>query len=130
VTPSGASSHLNAFVASDQSATSVMVYNFDPYLVFNNDANMRTDTPENFTISVSNLFKTVGYTGAVKVERYVVDKDHSNLAYFLQHQSDIPAPDPGLQKLPDTTATAVNGTLQLASQPLGLGVMLYRITPN
>jgi hypothetical protein len=131
VTPAGSSSHLNAFVTSDQSSTSVMVYNFDPYLVFNNDANTRTDTPENFSMSISNMFKTVGYNGSVKVERYLVDKDHSNLAYFLQHLSDTPSPDPSLQKLPDTTATVVNGNLQLASQsPLGLGVMLYRITPN
>lgn len=130
VTPAGSSSHLNAFVTSDQNSTSVMVYNFDPYLVFNNDANARTDTPENFSISVSNMFKTVGYSGSVKVERYVVDANHSNLAYFLQHQSDTPSPDPSLQKLPDTTATVVNGALQLASQSLGLGVMLYRITPD
>lgn len=130
VAPAGSSSHLNAFVTSDQNSTSVMVYNFDPYLVFNNDANARTDTAENFSISVSNMFKTVGYSGSVKVERYLVDANHSNLAYFLQHQSDTPGPDPSLQKLPDATATVVNGTLQLASQSLGLGVMLYRITPN
>lgn len=130
VTPAGSSSHLDAFVTSDQNSTSVMVYNFDPYLVFNNDANMRADTPENFSISVSNMFKSVGYSGSVKVERYVVDANHSNLAYFLQHRSDAPSPDPNLQKLPDATATVVNGNLQLASQSLGLGVMLYRITPN
>ena len=131
VTPSGSSSHLNAFVTSDQNSTSVMVYNFDPYLVFNNDGNTRTDTPENFSISVSNIFKTLGYNGQVKVERYLVDKDHSNLAYFLQHKDDIPAPVASLQKLTDTTATVVNGTLQLASESaLGLGVILYRITPN
>lgn len=131
VTPGGSSSHLNAFVTSDQSSTSVMVYNFDPYLVFNNDSNARTDTAENFTISVSNIFKTLGYNGPVKVERYLVDKDHSNLAYYLQHTSDTPAPVASLQKLTDTTATVTNGTLQLTSEsPLGLGVILYRITPN
>jgi hypothetical protein len=131
VTPGGSSSHLNAFVTSDQNSTNVMVYNFDPYLVFNNDANMRTDTPENFTISVSNMFKTVGYTGSVKVERYLVDEHHSNLAYFLQHKSETPPPVVSLEQLTDTTATVVNGNLQLASEsPLGLGVILYRITPN
>lgn len=133
LTPGGSSSHLNAFVTSDQNSTNVMVYNFDPYLVFNNDANTRTGTAETFTISVSNIFKTVGYSGQVKVERYLVDKDHSNLAYYLQHKDDTPPPvsGPGLYKLTGTTATASNGTLQLTSEsPLGLGVILYRITPN
>lgn len=130
VRPVGSSSHLNAFVTSDESSTSVMVYNFDPYLVFNNDANTRPETPENFSISISNLFETVGYRGSVKIERYVVDRSHSNLAYFLKHQSDTPRPDPSLQKLPDSTATVANGKIRLAGQQLGLGVMLYRITPN
>jgi hypothetical protein len=137
VTTGTSGSHLNAFVTSDESSTSVMVYNFDPYLVFNNDANTRSDTPENFSISISKLFKTNGYNGSVKVERYLVDATTSNLAYFLDFLHNSPGSinprDPRLQKLEDYSATVVNGDLHLESQPgkpLGLGVMLYRITPN
>lgn len=141
VTPTSGS-HLDAFVTSDPFSTSVMVYNFNPYLVFNNDANTRTDSPENFSISVSNIFKRAGYTGQVRVRRYQVDSDTSNLKNFLDYAnahsgSTGGAPDPGLQLIQDFTATAVNGELHLDSstagsspKPLGLGVTLYRITLN
>ncbi|QOZ68590.1 hypothetical protein [Bradyrhizobium arachidis] len=141
VTPTSGS-HLNAFVTSDQSSTNVMVYNFDPYLVFNNDANTRTGTAENFSISVSNIFKTVGYSGPVRVQRYQVDATTSNLKNFIDYANahsgnTSGAPDPSLQLIEDYTATAVNGELQLHSstagspaKPLGLGVALYRITLN
>lgn len=141
VTPTSGS-HLNAFVTSDQSSTSVMVYNFDPYLVFNNEANTRTDTQENFSISVSNIFKTVGYNGSVTVKRYQVDAATSNLKNFIDYANahsgnTSGAPDPSLQLIEDYTATAVNGELHLQSstegapaKPLGLGVTLYRITLN
>ena len=142
VTPT-AGSHLNAFVTSDQSSTSVMVYNFDPYLVFNNDANTRTGTAENFSISVSNIFKMVGgYNGPVRVKRYQVDATTSNLKNFIDYANTHSgntsgAPDPSLQLIEDYPATAVNGTVQLESspsgapaKPLGLGVTLYRITLN
>lgn len=119
-----------------------MVYNFDPYLVFNNDANTRTGTAENFSISVSNIFKTVGYSGPVRVQRYQVDATTSNLKNFIDYANahsgnTSGAPDPSLQLIEDYTATAVNGELQLHSstagspaKPLGLGVALYRITLN
>lgn len=141
VTPT-VSSHLNAFVTSDESSTSVMVYNFDPYLVFNNDANTRTDTQENFSIVVSNIFKTVGYNRSVRVKRYQVDATTSNLKNFIDYTSahsgnTSGAPDPSLQLIEDYTATVVNGELHLESstagssaKPLGLGVALYRITLN
>lgn len=141
VTPSSVS-HLDAFITSDQGSTSVMVYNFNPYLVFNNDANTRADLPENFSISVSNIFRRVGYTGPVRVQRYQIDKDTSNLKNFLDHADahsgdTSGAPDPRLQLIQDFTATAVNGELRIESspagsqpRPLGLGVTLYRITMN
>lgn len=141
VTPTSGS-HLNAFVTSDQSSTSVMVYNFDPYLVFNNEANTRTDTQENFSISVSNIFRTVGYNGPVRVRRYQVDATTSNLKNFIDYANahsgnTSGAPDPSLQLIEDYTATVANGELHLQSstagapaKPLGLGVTLYRVTLN
>lgn len=142
VTPVTSSSHLDAFVTSDESSTSVMVYNFDPYVVFNNDSNTRTDTQENFSIVISKLFKTNSYSGPVTVKRYQVDKDTSNLKNFIEyanaHSGNTDgAPDPRLQMIEDYTANVVNGELHLQSstegapaKPLGLGVTLYRITLN
>lgn len=133
VTPGSSGSHLGAFVTSDQNSTSAMVYNFDPHLVFNNDANTRTDTPENVSILISNIFQNNNYYGSVRVERYQIDATRSNLAYYLQHASDPTPPDPSLQKIEDYTGYVDIGELRLETpldKPLGLGVTLYRITPR
>jgi hypothetical protein len=113
--PTG-TANLGAFAASDSNSASVLVFNY-PY-----DYSF-TDTPQTFSVELDNL----PFNGLVTVERYLIDRDHSNLGK--------PGTDPSLQLMETTSNLQVIGgqvTLPCTVQPcaLGLGVTLFRVTQN
>lgn len=125
VSPTGATSNLNAFATSDANSASVLVYNYNSS-VFNNNASSLAETPESFTINLGNLWGRKGYTGTVTVKRYVVDANTSNLYAFLKPDGSHPSPE--LQLVDQTAGYVSNNQLMISSaSPLGLGVILYRI---
>jgi hypothetical protein len=107
----GSSSNLGAFVTSDTSSAHVMVYNYDPRVVFNNDNNSIPETPENVSVELDNLpFPD----GNVTVTRYLVDSVTSNFEAFLAAPTD-PTKNPALQTVETFTAAVSNGQLILPS---------------
>ena len=73
-------------------------------------------------------------TGAVTVERYLVDSTHSNFqAYLAELNANQTPPAPTLQKVEEFTDYAVNnpsndtGTLVLPQKTLNLGVTFWRV---
>ena len=122
VTPDGGSTstNINAFVTSDDSSASVLVYNYNPSM-FDNSA----EAPESFTIDIGGLWGAQPYTGFVNVKRYVVDANRSNLQAFLNQPAH---PSPELQLADQSTRFVSDNWLALpGAEPLGLGVVLYRI---
>ena len=95
VSPSGANSDLGAFAASDAGSASVVVFNYNRMLVFQNNDNALPDMPETFTVSLTNL----PFDGDVTIQRYQVDAATSNLKAFLD---DPGHPDPNLQMVQTT----------------------------
>jgi hypothetical protein len=122
VSPSGSNSNLGAFAASDESSASVVVFNYNRTLVFQNNDNSLPDAPETFTVSLNNL----PFDGDVTIQRYQVDAATGNLKAFLD---DPGHPDPNLQMV-QTTGRVENGQLTLPQYGLGLGVTLWRILPQ
>lgn len=116
----GGSTNLGAFVASDASSAHVVVFNYNPMLVFQNSNN--SDSPENFSVELDNL----PFNGTVTVKRYLVDANTSNFAAFLSKPSH---PAPTLQMVEQFTAHVQNGKVKLPSRTLGLGVTYLRIHP-
>jgi hypothetical protein len=125
----GSNSNLGAFAASDASSAHVVVYNYNPMLVFFNDNNSLPDTPENVSVALDNL----PFNGTVTVQRYLVDATTSNFKAFLTNPAH---PDPNLQMVEQFSAQVYNGQLTLTphdslGQPvsLGLGVTYWRVGP-
>jgi hypothetical protein len=116
----GTDSHLNAFATWDPSTSTanILVYNYDETRVFG--SNTSTETPEPFSLNVDHLGN-----GSVRIERYVIDADNSNLAHFLVN----PTYSPELQQKTTVTGTVTGGRLTLSGS-LGLGVALYRVLPS
>jgi hypothetical protein len=121
VSPTGSNSNLGAFAASDENSASVVVFNYNRTLVFQNNDNSLPDTPETFTVSLNNL----QFDGDVTIQRYQVDAVTGNLKAFLDNPGH---PDPNLQMV-QTTGRVENGQLTLPQHSLGLGVTLWRILP-
>ena len=125
VSPTGSASNLGAFVTSDANSASVLVHNYNSS-VFNNNASSTVETPENFTIGFGNLWGPNPYTGNVKIKRYLVDANTSNLYAFLKPDGTHPSPE--LQLVGEITGLVSDNQLAISSaSPLGLGVVLYRI---
>ncbi len=127
LTPTGASSNLGAFAASDTDSAHVVVFNYDSQMFtrFPDGSAPGTlpvamDTPENFTVQLDNL----PFNGSVKVRRYLVDANTSNLKNFLVD----PTSSPHLQMVEEFDAILTNGQLVLPSKSLGLGVTYWRVT--
>jgi hypothetical protein len=115
-------SNLGAFATSDTSSASVVVFNYNSTLVFNNNNNTLQDTPETITLRLDNLpFND----GAVTLQRYQVDANTSNLNAFLNSPNH---PDPSLQMVEQTTAQVQNRQLTLPRWSLGLGVTLWQVS--
>jgi len=121
----GSSSNLGAFATSDTGSAHILVYNYNPQLVFNNPTN--TDSPENVSVTMNNL----PFNGPVTVTRYLVDSATSNFEAFLAD----PTKNPDLQSVETFTATVQNGQLILTphnasglATTLGLGVTYWRVT--
>ena len=119
LTPTGSSTNLGAFAASDTDSAHVVVFNYDSQMFTSAGP---TDTPENFTVQLDNL----PFNGPVTVRRYLVDANTSNLKAFLNSPSH---PDPNLQVVEQFTAQVANGQLVLPSRSLGLGVTHWRVSP-
>jgi len=116
--PAGAP-NLGAFAASDNTSAGIVVFNY-PY-----DYSF-ADTDQSFTLELNSL----PFNGVVTVERYLVDRAHSNLKAFLdvyRTSSTATAPDPALQKVETISMEVVDGRLLLPPCTLGLGVTFFRI---
>jgi hypothetical protein len=125
----GSSSNLGAFAATDTSSAHVVVFNYNPTLVFHNDDNSLPDTPENVSVELDNL----PFNGTVMVQRYLVDATTSNFEAFLTNPAH---PNPGLQLVEHFSTQVQNGRLTLTPHnslsqtvPLGLGVTYWRVGP-
>ncbi|OAF09929.1 hypothetical protein AYJ54_12075 [Bradyrhizobium centrolobii] len=121
---SGTSSNLGAFAVSDpvQKTASIVVFNYNPTLVFGNADNSLPDTPENFSVEIDNLPLP---DGMVTVQHYLVDSTHSNLAVFLKNPDQS---DPSLQSAePPFSVPVQNGKVLLPASSLKLGVTFFRI---
>ena len=117
----GTNSNLGAFATSDPQGGSadIVVFNYNHPLVFQNDNGSLPDTPEEFTVRFDNL-----PDGQVKVERYLVDADTSNLKAFLIDYDH----NPDLYAVETMYLQVNNGQLTLPSTQLKLGVTHWRIT--
>lgn len=117
----GTSSNLGAFATSDPAGTSadIIVYNYNHALAFQNSNGSLPDTAEEFTVRFDNL-----PDGEVKVERYLVDSETSNLKAFLNDCSR----SPDLYAVQTLYLQVINGQLVLPSVELKLGVTHWRIT--
>jgi hypothetical protein len=115
------SSNLGAFATSDPQGTSadIVVYNYNHALVFQNGNGSLQDTAEEFTVRFDNL-----PDGPVKVERYLVDADTSNLKAFIVDYDH----NPDLYAVQTLYLQVNNGQLTLPSTELKLGVTHWRIT--
>lgn len=121
---SGTTSHLGAFAVSDtvQKTAGIVVFNYNPDLVFGNADGSLPDTAENFSVEIDHLPLP---DGPVTVQHYLVDATHSNLAAFLQNPAQF---DPTLQATETPfTVQVQNGKVQLPASSLKLGVTFYRI---
>ena len=128
VTPLG-SSNIGAFATSDTSSAHVVVWNYDPTVVFGPNP----EASENVAVSIGNL----PFSGAVTVQRYLVDAATSNFFAFVGNpQENIPGDptrNPNLQMVEQYQATVSNGQLQLpqngqTTTTLGTGVTYWRVT--
>ena len=118
----GSASNLGTFATSDANSVSIVVFNYNSTLVFQNTDGLLTETPENFVVDVNNL----PFNGEVTVRQYLVDAATSNLKAFYSP----PYPDPSLQMVVGSPFNAIveNGRLILPSYPLKLGVTFYQIS--
>lgn len=117
----GTSSNLGAFATSDPQGTSadIIVYNYNHALVFQNNNGSLPDTAEEFTVRFDNL-----PDGQVKVERYLVDSETSNLKAYIDDYNH----SPDLYAVQTLYLQVNNGQLTLPSTELKLGVTHWRIT--
>jgi hypothetical protein len=117
----GTNSNLGTFATSDPQSGSadVIVFNYNHALVFQNENGSLPDAPEEFTVRIDNL-----PDGLVKVERYLVDADTSNLKAFIVDGDH----NPDLYVVETMYLQVNNGQLALPSTPLKLGVTHWRIT--
>ncbi|MFB9263697.1 hypothetical protein ACFFWD_11010 [Bradyrhizobium erythrophlei] len=122
---SGSSSNLGAFAVSDpdpaKRTAGIVVFNYNPTLVFGNDNNSLPDAPETFSVEISNLQLA---DGMATVQRYLVDATNSNLSAYLNRPEH---PDPSLQMVEQLSVPVLNGKVLLPARSLGLGVTFWRI---
>jgi hypothetical protein len=130
---SGSNSNIGAFATSDltvspldpaKKSAGVIVFNYDPTLVFANEDYSLSETARAETVSVEidNLPFSDGTM--VTVQRYLVDADHSNLRAFLNNPASV---SPSLTKVDDVVKAVQNGKVQLNPFSLKLGVTYLRI---
>jgi hypothetical protein len=114
-------SNLGAFATSDPlgATADIIVYNYDHALAFQAINGSLPETAEEFTVRFDNL-----PDGQVKVERFLVDSETSNLRAFIAD----PSHSPDLYAVQTLYMQVTNSQLTLPATELKLGVTHWRIT--
>jgi hypothetical protein len=111
-----AKSELHALASCDSSSASLIVSNYRYVASF--AAKTASDTSRNETVTVA--FTNLPFSGAVTVDRYVVDAKTSNLNYWVATGKVPPSVKATqLQKVESFSANSTGGTVSLPARDLG-----------
>jgi hypothetical protein len=117
--------NLNALASSDGTSASLVVANYNT--VFGAKSNADLTSNESVTVA----FKNLPFSGAVTVDRYVIDANTSNLDSWVAAGKVPPSvQSTQLQKVESFSATANDGTLSIPARELGQSaVSLWIVHP-
>jgi IPT/TIG domain/Putative Ig domain/Glycosyl hydrolase catalytic core len=116
VTVDTARPDLRGFGSSDSTSASLIVANYD-YL-FDYAHKNYSDLSKSESVAVA--FKNLPFSGPVKVDRYLIDADTSNLDYWVASGKTPPSVKATeLQEVESFSANATDGTLTLPARQLG-----------
>ncbi|MGV8134248.1 MAG: hypothetical protein AB2L20_03455 [Mangrovibacterium sp.] len=102
---------LGAIAASSNSQIGVIVYNYD----WDDIHIVDNSIPHDVQIKIAKQ----GVNGDVRVKRYLIDKDHSNLGKYLDAGQSPVLEDVDLEKVEEIKLQASNGIITLPSRNLG-----------